>query len=152
MISQGALDRLDPALAQSWLGGISSWKLQLVFGIWTLNNAEAGNNTSHGRSQEISRRLVAGQGKGPKYLSRTIPHGEMTAGLRTAGMTWEVMILITFLKWGEDGKWFLFAFLITDFAFLAQLSWQSERNVCYEKLIFKEMLMYMKHYYTSAFL
>lgn len=109
MISQGALDRLDPALAQSWLGGISSWKLQLVFGVWTLNNTESGNNTSHDRSQEISRRLVAGQGKGPKYLSRTIPHGGMTAGLRTAGMTWEVRILITFWKWGEDRIWFLFA-------------------------------------------
>jgi hypothetical protein len=58
-----------------------------VFGVRTLNNAESGNKTSHGRFPGISRRLETGQGKGPNHLSRTILHGAGTAGLRTAGMT-----------------------------------------------------------------
>lgn len=88
---------------QHWhkLGGISSWKPQLVFSVWTLNNAQARNNTSHGRSQEVSRRLAAGQGKGPRYLSRPIPHREMSAGLRTAGMTWRDSDINYILKMGR---------------------------------------------------
>ena len=104
MVSPGTFDRLDPALAYSWLGGISSWKPQLVFAAWALNNVQAGDNTSHGRSQEISRRLATVQGKGPKYLSRPIPHGEMTAGLRTAGMTWGDNDINYIVKMGRRHK------------------------------------------------
>lgn len=81
----GDLGQIGPTTASEIDWRIISWKPQLVFGVWTLNNAECGNNTSPGRFQKISRRLATGQGPGPNPLSRTVLPGEMTAGLRTAG-------------------------------------------------------------------
>lgn len=44
------LEQIGPSTGTEEGWRIISWKPQLVFGVWTLNNAQCGNNTSPGRS------------------------------------------------------------------------------------------------------